>query len=190
MSGVRSRPVALSCVTSLPGLNLWAMLSVWAPCPPSRRPAPTTLDPRVHTCRGGPASCPPCAGCPADPGVSRHLLPICTSVSPAQRAVGPGAEHLSVLPGGRGWGRGKQTWGNHVALQRLQEAGGGGARPAACLRGPPGMSPAPARPPWAASAGGRSVGGRLQGRALKLGSLHSGQTPALHVPRRCLALHL
>ena len=124
MSGVWPRPVALTCVTSLLGLSRRAMLSVWTPCPPSRRPAPTTLDLRVHTCRAAPP--------PARPAPAALRTPVCPGtsctfarLSHQQRGQShcPGVEHLSVVPDGRGCGRGKQTWGNHVALQSLSIPG-------------------------------------------------------------------
>lgn len=95
-----SRPVALPGSPSLLGLNLRAMVSGPRVPHPGVRLQPHLT--RVFTCRGSPASHPPGAGCPAGPGVSSCLLHIFTSYSPAQRAVGPGADRLSVLPGGRG----------------------------------------------------------------------------------------
>lgn len=162
------------------GLNLRAVVSVWTPCPPSRRPAPTTLDPRVHMCR---AALPPA-----------HLV----SGALRTRSVQVPLAHFHVcLAGTEGsgprcgspecasrWERlreEKQTGGSHVALQRLSIPG--------CRRQVAAGLRAPARPPGLLLLV-EAVSGAVTGTPLKPGSLRSGETPALHAPRPCSALHL
>ena len=126
MSGVWPRPVALTCVTSLLGLSRRAMLSVWTPCPPSRRPAPT----------------PECG--PGWERLREGKADLGESCSPAEP---------------------QHSW--------LQGPGGIGSRPAACLRGPPGMSPAackaPARPPLGCSCWWTQCRGAVTGTGSEAG---------------------
>lgn len=80
-------------------LGRWSLSGPHVPHPGVRLQPHWT---RVFTCVGRPCLPPTWCLVPCGPGVSRCLSHIFTSVSPAQRAVGPGVDHLSVLPGGRG----------------------------------------------------------------------------------------
>lgn len=136
-----SRPVALPGSPSLLGLNLRAMVSVWTPCPPSRRPAPTTLDPRVHVSgqpRLPPARCRlPCGPrCVQVPLAHFHVLLAGTEGS-GPRCGSPqcASGWVRLREGEAGLGEScspaapQHSW--------LPEAGGSGARP------PPGSEPRP-----------------------------------------------